>query len=341
MINKLFSFKKRVLIVTIILLITLNSSGCSFLGTKTEKAEKDKDPDKVVLTLDWTPNTNHTGLYTALEKGYYAEENIEIEIIQPAGGTAEQLVASNQAQFGITFQENVTFARAKKMPIVSIAAIIQKNTSGFASIESKNIKSPKDFTGKKYGGWGSEVEDITIKALMDTYGGDYSKVEILTTGPADFLAVSKKNADFSWIYYGWDGIAAELKGVKLNYIEIAGLDEVFNYYTPVIISNEDLVAKDQELVERFMRATSQGYNFVINNPEEGAEILLKYAPELDKQLVYASQKWLSPRYAGEEENWGIQKSEVWERYMNWLYEKDLLEEKIDIEKAYTNEFIGK
>lgn len=336
MLNKKFGLKKAIFITIILLIMTISIAGCKFLGTKPEKEVK----EKVIVTLDWTPNTNHTGLYIALEKGYYDDEGLDVQIIQPAEGTVEQLISSNQAQFGITFQENVTFARASKMPIVSIAAVIQNNTSGFASLVSKNIKSPKDFEGQRYAGWGSEVENATIEALMKDYGADFSKVEILTTGPVDFLTSSRKNADFSWIFYGWDGIAAELKGVELNYTDIIEYDEVFNYYTPIIITNEEIVANKKDLAEKFMRATTKGYKFAIENHREAAEILLRHAPELDSELVYLSQEWLSPRYAGEEKIWGIQKEEVWERYMNWLYEKDILEDKIDIKGAFTNEFLG-
>ena len=321
--------KKKIFYILIVMaaLVFLNACG----GNKAEK---------VIVTLDWTPNTNHTGIYTALEKGFFQQEGLEVEIIQPAGGTSEQLVAANQAQFGISYQEGVTYARANGMPVVSIGAVIQHNTSGFASLAAKGIKNPKDFEGKRYGGWGSDIENETIKELMESYGGDYSKVEILTTGSVDFFASSEKNADFSWIFYGWDGIAAELKGIELNYINVADHNEIFDFYTPVIITSEENILNNRELVEKFMRAVSKGYNFAIENPEEAAEHLLKNAPELDRELVIASQKWLSPRYAGSEK-WGTQSQDVWLRYMEWLFERGLLSEKIDINKAFTNDFLLK
>lgn len=89
---------------------------------------------KIIFVLDWTPNTNHTGIYIAQEKGYYAEQGLEVEIIQPQDGTSDTIVAANTAQFGISYQESVTFARAADVPIVSLAAVIQHNTSGFASL---------------------------------------------------------------------------------------------------------------------------------------------------------------------------------------------------------------
>jgi ABC-type nitrate/sulfonate/bicarbonate transport system substrate-binding protein len=292
---------------------------------------------KITIALDWTPNTNYTGLYVAKDKGYYQEENIEVEILQMSN--VEQLVASGQCEFGISFQEGVTFARLNGIPVVSIAAVIQNNTSGFASLKSKGIETPVDFEGKRYGGWGSDIEEATIKALMEKYDADFSKVEILTTGVVDFFASSEKNADFSWIYYGWDGIAAEIKGIELNFIELAKEDPDLNYYTPVIITSENMIKEDPEFVKSFMKATSKGYEFAIQNPEETANILLDNAPELEEELVLASQKWLSERYQGDAEKWGLQDIKVWENYSNWLYERNLIDEMLDVEKAFTNQFL--
>ncbi|MBE3555070.1 MAG: ABC transporter substrate-binding protein, partial [Thermicanus sp.] len=183
-----------------------------------------KPPEKVVVTLDWYPNTNHTGLYVAKEKGYYKEQGLDVEIIQPGESTADQLVASGKADFGVSYSEGVTLARATDLPIVSIAAVIQHNTSAFASLPEAGIKSPKDFEGKKYGGWGSPTEEAVIKALMEKYGADSTKWTNITLGQTDFFSSIGKQVDFEWIYYGWDGIEAERRGMKINTIFLRDLD---------------------------------------------------------------------------------------------------------------------
>ena len=94
------------------------------------------------MVLDWTPNTNHTGLYVAKKLGYFEEQGLDVDIIMPGEAGADQLVASGKADFGVSYQEGITQARVQDVPLVSIAAIIQHNTSGFASIASKGIKSP-------------------------------------------------------------------------------------------------------------------------------------------------------------------------------------------------------
>ena len=185
------------------------------------------------------------------------------------------------------------------------------------------------------------MEEVTIRALMDKAGADAGKVDIVTIGETDLIAVIENLADFAWIYYGWDGIAAELKGAALNFIPLRNLDAAFDYYTPVIISSESLIVEQPDLVQRFMRATAKGYRLAIEEPAAAAEILLHNVPELDGDLVRASQDWLRDKYQADAELWGLQKKEVWENYSRWLFEHGLVDRMLDVEKAFTNEFIQK
>ena len=322
MLNKLSNY-----IIPFLFIALLFSGGCA------------ASEEKITVSLDWTPNTNHTGLYAAIHQGYYEEEGLNVEIIQPPEGTAETVVAADQAQFGVGYQESVTFARLEDMPIVSVATVIQHNTSGFASVKEKGIASPEDFEGKRYGGWGSPVEKATLKALMNKYDAEVEKVEIITSGDMDFFAASEKDIDFAWIFEGWTGIEARIRGIELNYIDLGQENEALDYYTPVIITNEKNINENPDIVRAFMRATTKGYEYSIENPEAAAEILLENAPELDRTLVIESQKYLSDKYQAEAEQWGIQKEEVWQNYTDWLFENDLIEIKIDVKSAFTNEFI--
>jgi ABC-type nitrate/sulfonate/bicarbonate transport system substrate-binding protein len=297
---------------------------------------------KVTVVLDWTPNTNHTGLYAAINEGYFQQEGLEVEIIEPVEGAVEQLVSAGTAQFGVSYQESVTFARAQGVPVVSLAAVIQHNTSGFASLKEKNIVTPKDFEGKKYGGWGSPIEEATLRYLMQQDGADPDKVQIVTTGEADFFQASASGEiDYAWIFEGWAGIEARLSGMELNYIDLGKVAEVFDYYTPVLITSEKNIEENRGMVEKFMRAVAKGYQFAMKNPDAAAEILMDHAPELDRSLVMESQRYLADKYQAEASYWGMQKQEVWERYMNWLFENEFITEKVDVAKAFTNEFLSR
>ncbi|UFJ40251.1 ABC transporter substrate-binding protein [Brevibacillus humidisoli] len=306
----------------------------------TPSTEAPAEPQKVTVMLDWLPNTNHTGLYVAKENGYYEEQGLDVEIVQPGeGSTADQLVAAGKADFGISYQEAVTQARATDIPLVSIAAVIQHNTSAFASLKEANISSPKDFEGKRYGGWGSPVEEAVLQAVMEKAGADFTKVENVTLGVADFFSTIGRDADFEWIYYGWDGVEAKRSGMELNLLMLKDLDPALDYYTPVIVTNEHHIAEQQELVKKFVAATAKGYQFAIEQPDQAADMLLKNAPELNADLVKASQEWLSGKYQDDADQWGIQKQEVWERYAKWMFERDLIPKMIEADKAFTNEFL--
>ncbi|MCL5985977.1 MAG: ABC transporter substrate-binding protein [Actinobacteria bacterium] len=296
---------------------------------------------KATLMLDWTPNTNHTGIYVAKDKGWYKDQGIDLEIVEPAEGALPvQVVAAGQADFGISFEEEVTHARSVDVPVVSIAAIIQHNTSGFASPKEKNITRPKDFEGKKYGAFGSPIENEVLSVLMAADGADVSKIEFVDVGFADFFVVTQKDVDFMWIFYAWTGIEAEVKGTPINIVMLnKWFDSLPDYYTPVIITSEKEISEKPDMIKKFMKATSLGYEFAISNPQEAAEILIKNVPEINAELVKRSQQWLAKEYKSDAPRWGEQKLEVWQNYPGWMFERGLLPKAIDAEKVFTNEFL--
>ncbi|MGP4108586.1 ABC transporter substrate-binding protein [Virgibacillus sp. L01] len=324
--------RKWLLVVFIAVLLT----ACNDAGGTDDKSQ---ETEQAKVVLDWTPNTNHTGLYVAQEKGYFADEGLDVEIMMPGEAGSDQLVASGKADFGVSAQEAVTEARIQDIPIVSIAAVIQHNTSGFASPKDKQITSPKDFEGKTYGGWGAPVEKAVLSSLMKQENADVEKVDIVNMGNTDFFTAVKRDIDFAWIYYGWTGVEAEMRGEELNMIYLTDYSRKLDYYTPVLTTNEKMISDNPEKAEKFLAAVSKGYKFAIDNPGEAAEILIDAVPDLDPELVKKSQKWLSPKYQDDAEKWGVQKQEVWENYSSWMYDNGLLESKLKAKEAFTNEFL--
>lgn len=328
---------KKILILFIIVVLALFT--VSFMRTKESQKKAITPLKKITVLLDWFPNTNHTGLYVAVAKGYFKREGLDVHIIQPGESEVSQIIASGKADFGISSQESVTLARAKDIPIVSLAAVIHHNTSAFASKKDAGITKVADFEGKRYGGWGSPIEEATLKALMKNAHADYARIKNVTIGTTDFFSTIGKQSDFQWIFYGWDGVEAKRRGIALNLIWLKDLDPVLDYYTPVIITNENHVKKEKDVSRRFMKATFDGYEYTISHPKESADILIKAAPELNKELVNQSQVWLTPEYKKDAQKWGEQKKEVWERYAKWLYDRKLIEKKINPDEAFTNEFL--
>jgi hypothetical protein len=299
---------------------------------------------KLKLVLDWTPNTNHTGLYVAMDKGYYKEAGIELEIVQPPEDGAEVLVASGKADFGISFQDTMAGALSKDspLPIKAVAAITQHNTSGIMSRKGDGITTPKGLEGKKYATWDLPIEKAILKNVVEKDGGDFAKVELIPSTVTDEVsALSTKQIDAVWVYYGWAGISAKVKGFDFDYFAFKDINPTFDYYTPVLITNDDMIKNNSDTVKKFLEATKKGYEFAAGNPQDAAEILLKYAPEIDSKLANASQEYLSTCYIDKDIPWGYIDSERWKNFYRWINENNLLEHRIDEGAGLDNEFITK
>lgn len=298
------------------------------------------DLTSVRVALDWTPNTNHTGIYVAKELGFFADEGLSVEVIQPGPTVSIQLVATNKTEFGISMQEYVTMARAQGIPVVSVATIFQHNTSGFAAPKETGIQSAKDFEHKRYAGWGSALEEVMIRTVMEMEGGDFDTVSLVNIGTIGFATAARRNfADFYWIFYGWAGIHAQLEGIEFTYLPLIEMAEVLDYYTPLIMVSEELIETQPDLIRLFVRAVRRGYIYAILNPDAAADILLKFAPELDRELVKASQLWLAEQALDDVDRWGWQEASVWKRFADWALENELIDTAIDPEAAFTTAFL--
>lgn len=296
---------KKLLSIALIGALVLGITGCQSGDTSASSAsDENSNLKEVTLVLDYVPNTNHTGIYVAQEKGYFEDEGLKVNIIEPGdNNTSAALVAAGKGNFGVSYQEDVTYARAAEepMPIKAIATIIQHNTSGFASLKDSGIESPADFEGKTYAGWQSPSEEAVIQAVMKAAGADPSTLTIVG---ADGSGVSQLNngIDLIWEFKGWALTQAEMEGMSFNYIPLNSLDERLDYYTPLIITNNDMIENDPETVQAFINAVKKGYEYAIDNPDESAEILSTYVPEYDLDFLKKSQEYLSQEYAKDAES---------------------------------------
>jgi ABC-type nitrate/sulfonate/bicarbonate transport system substrate-binding protein len=324
---------KRISLILTILFTILISTSCS--------SPDEEELTQVTLMLDWVPNTNHTGIFVAEANGYFEDAGLDVRIIQPGEVYPEAAVIGGSADFGISFQEQVTLARAASVPIVSVAAVLQHNTSGFASLTELNVTSPKDFEGLRYGAYGNPFETPTLKVLMECAGGDFDKLEIVNTGYADPLAlIAEKKTDLAWIFYAWQGFQAEQQGIDIDVVMMKDwFDCIPDYYTPVVIASEDTISNRPDVVRAFTGALSRGYEFAVQNPDKAADLLIAAVPELDPELVKASQNWISQYYRAEAPRWGEQKESIWRGYADWMVKNDILQNSISGKDAFTNEFL--
>lgn len=321
-----------------------NSSGVSpeNADASSDNQQKNILREKITFVLDWTPNTNHTGLYIAQEKGYFDEAGLDVEIVQPPEGGAEVLVASGKAQFGISFQDTMAPALVgdNALPIKAVAAVIQHNTSGIVSRKGEGMDTPKGMEGKKYATWESPVELATLQTVIEEDGGDFSRVQLIPSTVTDEVSALKTNSvDAIWIFYGWAGVKMELEQLETDYFAFSDLNPVFDYYTPVIISQNTFLENEPDTAKAFLAALSRGYEDAAQNPEEAADILLKAAPELDRELVLASQQYLSNKYQADAPQWGYIDPGRWNSFYSWLNENGLSHPELPENIGFTNDYL--
>ena len=300
--------------------------------------------DKITIVLDWTPNTNHTGIFVAQANGYFEEAGLNVEIVQPPEGGADALVASGKAQFGVSFQDTIApaFVGDNAIPVTAVAAVIQHNTSGIISRKGEGMDRPKGLEGKKYATWDLNVEKETIRDVMKADGGDFDLVELIPSTVTDEVsALRSSSVDAIWIFYAWAGIACQTAGLETDYFEFADINPVFDYYTPIIIGNNTWLDENPETAKAFIEALSKGYTYSVENPKDAADILMEAAPELrsNSELVYASQEYLASEYIADASKWGEFDPDRWAAFYNWLNENNLLEDKIDPDFGYTNDYL--
>ena len=306
---------------------------------------EDGAQEKITFCLDWTPNTNHTGLYVAQAKGYYEEAGLDVEIVQPPENGAALMCAAGQAQFAIEAQDTMAASLALDEPlgITAVAGIIQHNTSGILSRKGDGIDKPAGLTGKTYSTWDSPIELAMLESVVNGDGGDFSQVTLIPNDITDEpAALAANQTDAIWVFQGWGGINADVEGVDCDYFAFSDINPVFDYYTPVIIANNDYLAENPDHAKAFMEATAKGYEFAAENPDEAAQILidgdntgsLKDAEELVKK----SQEFLSTKYIDDAESWGVFDADRWNAFYKWLCENQLCDKDLT-GVGFSNEYL--
>lgn len=312
------------------------------VGCSSGKTEEKKEKTKITFVLDWTPNTNHTGLYVAQDMGYFEHEGLEVEIVQPPEDGAEALTGSGKAQFCVSFQDSMIPAVVgnNTMPLEAVATLIQHNSSGIISRKGEGIDRPKGLEGKKYATWDLPIEKATLAKVMEEDGGDFSKVQLIPSTVTDEVSALKtKSVDAIWIFYGWAGVATQVAGLPTDFFAFKDIDPVFDYYTPVVLGNTDWMKENPEATKSFLFALKKGYEYAIDNPDAAADILLKNAPELDETLVKKSQSYLSHEYKAEVERWGYIDPARWNAFYSWINENKLAEAEIPENFGFTNDYL--
>ena len=320
---------KKILAVFLCAGMLLSFASCA---DKSQGDANGEDLEKITLCLDWTPNTNHTGIYVALAKGYFKEAGLDVTVVQPSESTSAAMCAAGQAQFAVEAQDTLAaaFTTDEPLGVTAVAALLQHNTSGIISRKGEGMDRPKGLENHTYSTWDSPIELAMLKAVVEKDGGDFSKVKLIPNNITDEAGALKAHqTDAVWIYYGWSGIAAELSGLDFDYFSFIDIDPVFDYYTPILIGNNAYMEQNPDSTKALLAALKKGYEYAIANPEEAAQILVDGdttgSPKDSLELVTASQKWISGQYKAEVEQWGYIDPARWDAFYQWLWDNQLIE----------------
>lgn len=318
-------------------------AACSAANETSEGADAGRagDVTEVTFCLDWTPNTNHTGVYVAETKGYFAEEGLLVRIVQPAEDGAEAMVGLGKAEFGVSFQDYIAGALASgNTGLTAIAAVIQHNTSGVMSRAADGITRPAALEGHAYATWGLPIEQATLRQVVEKDGGDYNKIKLVPNNVDDEVSALKANMfDAVWVYEGWTVQNAAVQNFDVNYFSFISIDEVFDFYTPVIVANVEFAQQNPDVTKAFLRAVKKGYEYAIANPQDAADVLCEAVPELDRALVDQSQAFLADLYQADAQSWGVIDGERWARFYAWLNEHKLLDVALDPNAGWTGDYL--
>ena len=242
-----------------------------------ETTDKDKkDLREVNVVLDWYPNAIHTFLYTAIERGYYEEEGLNVQIRFPSNANdALSMVAAGKAEIGMYYQQDLIQAVAnQKAPIRSIGAIVQSPLNIILSLKEKNITSPKDMVGKTIGYGGTVLSESLVKCMMESVGADASDVKMVDVGFDLMSSMTTGNVDATiGCLVNHEVPQMEEEGFELNYFPVSGYG-IPNYYEEVFLTSNKLLEEEPDVVAGFLRASKRGFDDFKADPDGCLAILM-------------------------------------------------------------------
>lgn len=327
-------------IFLIVLVLGISLSACA---GKPETTTSQATAGPTTLThirvpMGYIPNVQFTPLYVAADKGYYRDAGIEIEFDYSYETDGVTLVGSNELQFALVSGEQVLLARAQGLPVVYVMGWWQDYPVGTVAKSELGIQKPEDLAGKHIGIPGLfGASYIGLRALLDAAGLEESDVNLDSIGFNQVEALATDQVEAAVIYVVNEPTQLQALGYQVDVIPVA---DYVQLASNGIITNEATIADNPELVRDMVQATIRGVDFTINNPEEAYQISEKFV----ENLAQADQKVQYQVLENSIEFWkadqiGYSEPQAWENMQNVLLKMGLLTEPLDLQKAFTNEFI--
>lgn len=307
---------------------------------------------RIRLALDWTPNTNHTGFYVALAKGAYKEAGLDVEISTPEPDnyqvTPAKKVVQGDAELAITPSESIISYQTNGVPLVAVAAVLARDASAIVTLKQSGIDRPQQLDGKVYASYSARYEDDIVRQMIQNDGGRGNFVSHKPDRLDIWKTLLTNEADATWIFLPWEGVEADLQSIDLNHFLLDDYEIPYGY-SPVLTAHRGWADQNADALHRFLEATTNGFRFAVDNPDEAARILADTAkhPTLkDRNFLEQSQQMASGYYLDGDWQWGYMHRNVWSSFVNWLIRNRLLTnaegepiQQLDVDTLFTNEFL--
>ena len=311
-------------------------AGCG-AGEKNENPSENGEDGlrEMDVVLDWYPNALHAFLYVAMEKGYFADEGLKVNIRFPSNSNdALSLVAAGKAEVGLYYQHDVILARANQnVPVKSIGAVVQGPLNIVLSLKEKNITSPSDLVGKTIGYAGTELSEALIRSIMEYVGADYSDVTMVDVGFDLMSSMTAGNVDATiGCLVNHEVPQMEEEGFEVNWFAVDEYGVPTNY-EGVFVVNDETIEQDSAMLQGFLRACAKGFADMKADPEEALAILLANQNEenfpLSETVERKSMQTLLPMMETDEAAFLSQSEACWQENIDWLYNSGMIETKVE------------
>ena len=323
------------ILISVLFILVLGLTAC---GGNPEIGEDPTQPTHIRLPMGYIPNVQYAPFYVAVEKGFFAEQGIELEFDYSYETDGVALVGADELQFSVVSGEQVPIARAEGLPIVYVLAWYEKYPVAVISETSQNIIHPEDLAGKRVGLPGPfGANYVGLRALMGHVGLDEGDLTLDSVGfnQVEVLAAGTEDAVVG--YVANEPVQLQAQGYDLNVFLVSDyLDLVSNG----IITNETTIKENPDLVKRMVSAVLDGIQYTVENPQEAFEICFKFVEGLDSADQETQMKvLLASIELYQTDPYGFSHAKSWENMQDVLLKMDLMKKEINLEDAYSNEFI--
>ena len=293
------------------------------------------------LALDWYPNSNHAGIYSAIDEGFFDEEGIKLSVYTPSDPTAIiSSVASGRDDFGLSYHPDILQAQSAGLEIVSVLSISQHPLNSIMTLKKSSIKNPSDLRGKVVGYPGIPSNKAMLETVLSSQNININDVETVDVGFELVKALVSGSVDaIIGAYWTHESIVMELQGYE---IEIMRLEEwgVPDYYELILITNKSFLEENKSDVKKVVNSFKKGYEFSIKNPQESITSLISIAGEeiVEEDVERAGVELLIPMWQSNNLPFGHQDISKWEETYEWMYQNNFLEKELIIENLFIDEF---